>query len=57
MAIESEDTNDALGRDEIKQYIDARNVSASEAYARIMGWPTHKVRFLFSLAWRCRFNN
>lgn len=30
-------------RDEIKQYIDARYVSSSEAYARIFRWPTHKV--------------
>lgn len=33
-------------RDEIRLYLDARYVSASEAYARIMGWDTHQVRSL-----------
>ena len=38
-------TGDAspLLRDEIRLYLDARYVSASEAYARVMGWATHQV--------------
>lgn len=36
-------------RDETHSYIDAHYVSASEAFARIMGWPTHRVCFLSSL--------
>jgi hypothetical protein len=35
--------NEQQERDEIKFYVDARYVSASEAFARLMMWPTHKV--------------
>jgi hypothetical protein len=35
-------------KDEIKTYIDTRYVSASEAFARLMGWPTRKVFLLRS---------
>lgn len=41
--IHSDSLNDNMTRDEIKAYLDARYVSALEAYARIMGWPTHSV--------------
>ena len=47
MAIEREcDAEEPVQRDEIRQYIDSRYVSALEAFARIMGWPTHKVPYL-----------
>lgn len=31
-------------RDEVQLYLDARYVSLIEAYARSMGWATHRVR-------------
>jgi hypothetical protein len=33
-----------MERDEIKLYVDARYISASEAFAPLMGWDTHRVR-------------
>jgi hypothetical protein len=36
-------SNERREQDEIKFYIDARYVSASEAFAHLMMWPTHKV--------------
>ena|SRR6266702_1600215 len=39
----SRDINDDHG-DEVKLYMDTRYICPSEAYARIMGWATHKVR-------------
>ncbi len=35
--------NQFIQEDEIKLYIDARYISASEAVAQLIGWPTHKV--------------
>ena len=35
-------------RDEVQLYLDARYVSSIEAYARSMGWATHRVRSLLS---------
>jgi hypothetical protein len=32
-----------MERDEIKLYVDAHYISTSEAFARLMGWDTHKV--------------
>ena len=43
VAVHRDSNEDEHVRDEIKTYIDARYVSSMEAYARIMGWPTHKV--------------
>jgi hypothetical protein len=48
LSLHSQNTPDDYGnerreRDEIKFYIDACYVSASEAFARLMMWPTHKV--------------
>jgi hypothetical protein len=34
----------AQSRDEIQLYLDARYIGSVEAYARSMGWPTHRVR-------------
>jgi hypothetical protein len=35
-------------RDKVQLYLDARYVSSIEAYARSMGWPTHRVRICFN---------
>lgn len=43
VAVESDCKSAPRARDEIRLYLDARYVSASEAYARIMGWATHCV--------------
>ena len=31
-------------RDETKLYVDGRYISAPEAFSRLMGWDTHRVR-------------
>lgn len=48
MAIECEcDGEGPVQQDEIRQYIDSWYVSVSEAFAHIMGWPMHKVPYLY----------
>lgn len=43
VAVHADTDSPTICRDEIKLYVDARYISASEAYARSMGWSTHKV--------------
>lgn len=49
MAIDGDAGDPACGRDEVQLYLDARYVSSIEAYARSMGWPTHRVGRVFTL--------
>jgi hypothetical protein len=41
--VHSNDDANIQSRDEIQMYLDARYVSATEAFARIQGWATHRV--------------
>ena len=42
-SLEADRPDSSSQRDEIRRYIDSRYVCASEAFARLMGWHTHKV--------------